>query len=98
MNNNELSIFSTDNIDNLPMASRWQIQKQGGEAIKNVMLTKIHEDGRAYLANSVLEHAGTLSALEQHLSQLTPDPVSQARYKHIVDSYVLGASNKLVRW
>ena len=30
---NELSIFNPQNIDNLPMATRWAIQKQGGDQI-----------------------------------------------------------------
>lgn len=93
---NQLDIFDRSNTDNLPMATKWAIQKQGGNEIKNVMLTKLHEDGRAYLAHTALEHAGTLSALEQHLTNVTPH--AEGRYRHIVDSYVMGASNKLSRW
>lgn len=96
MDNNELSIFDRDNIDNLPMATKWAVQKQGGEKVKQVMMAKLHEEGRAYLAHTTLEHAGTLSALEQHLTNVTPQ--AEGRYRHIVDSYVMGASNRLARW
>jgi Neuraminidase (sialidase) len=94
--NNELSMFDSNNIDNLPMATKWAIQKQGAEKKKEVILSKLHEDGRVYLAHTALEHAGTLSALEQHLCQVTPH--AEGRYRHIVDSYVMGASNRLARW
>lgn len=93
---NELSIFNSQNIDNLPMTTRWAIQKQGGEQIKEVMLNKIREDGRAYLANTALEHVGTLSSLEQHLSQVTPH--ASERYKHLVDAYTMGAANRIARY
>jgi hypothetical protein len=93
---NQLSIFDRGNTDNLPTTTKWAIQKQGGEKIKQVMLSKLHEDGRAYLAHTALEHAGTLSALEQHLCNVTPQ--ASGRYQHLVDSYVMGASNRLARW
>ncbi|MBO1308657.1 hypothetical protein JZO70_20960 [Enterococcus sp. 669A] len=93
---NHLSIFDRSNTDNLPMATKWAIQKQGGEKVKEVMLSKLHEDGRAYLTYTALEHAGTLSALEQHLTNITPQAAE--RYQYIVNSYVMGASNRLARW
>ena len=93
---NELSIFNPQNIDNLPMATRWAIQKQGGDQIKEVMLNKICEDGRAYIVNAAMENTGTLSALEQHLSQVTPQ--ASERYKHLVDAYVMGAANRIARY
>ncbi|WP_086445477.1 hypothetical protein [Candidatus Enterococcus lemimoniae] len=93
---NELSMFNQDKIDNLPRATKWALQKQGADEVKKVVLAKVHEEGRAYLAHTALEHAGTLSALEAHLNQVTPQ--AAGRYAHIVDSYVMGASNKLARW
>lgn len=93
---NELSLFDNNNLDNLPMATKWAVQKQGNQKIAQVMVEKLHSDGRAYLTQTALEHTGTLSALEQHLSNVTPH--AAARYAHIVDGYVMGASNRLARW
>lgn len=93
---NEISIFKTQNIENLSAATRWAIQKQGNEQIKEVLVNKIQEDGHAYLVNTALEHTGSLSALEQHLSQVSPHAAE--RYKHLVDSYVMGAATRIARW
>lgn len=96
MQNNELGLFDSNNFDNLPMSTKWAVQKTANQKIGQVMVEKIHSDGRAYLTQTALEHAGTLSALEQHLSSVTPH--AAARYAHIVDGYVMGASNRLARW
>ncbi|EHR0727123.1 hypothetical protein [Listeria monocytogenes] len=91
--NNEVSIFNPENSSNLPMMTRWAIEKQGNEQIKTVMVSKIQEDGKPYLTSTVLEHTAALSSLEQHLSQVTPH--AEARYRHIVDSYVASASRRI---
>lgn len=93
---NELTTFNPENIGNLPMTARYELKKQGGQEIKQVMLAKLHEDGRAYLTQTALEHAGALSALEQHLCEIAPQGAE--RYHHIVNSYVMGAANKIARW
>lgn len=93
---NELSAFNPENASNLPMTTRWQLEKQGGEEIKKVMLAKLHEDGRGYLTQTALEHAGTLSALTQHLSQVAPQ--GAPHYDHILQAYTMGAANKIARW
>ncbi|GFH43509.1 hypothetical protein Hs30E_20560 [Lactococcus hodotermopsidis] len=60
------------------------------------MLAKLHEDGRAYLTQNVLEHTGALSAFEQHLMEIAPQGAE--RYNHIVNAYVMGATNRIARW
>lgn len=60
------------------------------------VVAKLVEDGRAYLANTMLEHVGALTALEQHL--ITVAPLGEARYREIVDSYTIGAAAGLRRW
>ncbi|MFW3578365.1 hypothetical protein ACN9KL_07970 [Vagococcus fluvialis] len=94
--NHEISIFNPENSSSLPMTTRWAIEKQGNEQIKNVMISKIQEDGKAYLTSTVLEHTAALSSLEQHLTQVTPH--AEARYRHIVDSYVSSASRRMSGW
>lgn len=49
-----------------------------------------------YIVNTAMENTGTLSALEQHLSQVTPQ--ASERYKHLVDAYVMGAANRIARY
>ena len=50
----------------------------------------------AVLTNTALNNVGALSALEAHLIQVAP--LGEARYKHIVDSYAMGASIAIQRW
>lgn len=67
------------------------------EAVQSrAVVSKLLEDGRAYLANSALDHVGALTALEQHL--ITVAPLGEARYREIVDSYTIGASAAIRRW
>ncbi|HWH25144.1 MAG TPA: hypothetical protein VNT53_00660 [Pseudolysinimonas sp.] len=54
------------------------------------------EQGRALLTNTALQNVGALSALEQHLIQVAP--LGEARYKHIVDAYAMGAARSISGW
>jgi hypothetical protein len=54
------------------------------------------EQARALLTNAALENVAALSALEQHLIQIAP--LGEARYKHIVDAYTLGATQTIQQW
>ena len=56
----------------------------------------IHDQCRALLAQSVLEHTAVLSAMEVQCSRTAP--MGEIRYQKIVDSYVAGAIARIVRW
>ena len=76
------------------------IQRQTGREIERVqsqaLIADVREQGRAVLTNTALNNVGALSALEAHLIQVAP--LGEARYKHIVDSYAMGASIAIQRW
>ena len=69
-----------------------EVERMQGQAI----VAEVKEQGRAFLTNSVLESVGALTALEQHLIQVAP--LGEARYKHIVDSYTMGAAQAISSW
>lgn len=76
------------------------LQRQTGREIERVqaraLVENVREEGRALLANTALANAGALTALEQHLLQVAP--LGEARYKHIVDAYAMGAAATIQRW
>jgi DNA-binding TFAR19-related protein (PDSD5 family) len=75
-------------------------QRQARREIERVqaqaLVADTREQARALLTNTALQNVGALSALEQHLIQVAP--IGEARYKHIVDSYALGAAVAIQRW
>lgn len=75
-------------------------QRQTGREIERVqaqaLVADVKEQGRALLTNTALQNVGALSALEAHLIQVAP--LGEARYKHIVDSYAMGAAQAIARW
>jgi hypothetical protein len=76
------------------------MQRQAAREIERVqaqaLIADTREQGRALLTNTALSNVGALSALEQHLIQVAP--LGEARYKHIVDSYAMGAAQAVQRW
>jgi hypothetical protein len=76
------------------------IQRQASREIERVqaqaLIADTREQGRALLTNTALQNVGALTALEQHLIQVAP--LGEARYKHIVDAYALGAATEISRW
>jgi hypothetical protein len=76
------------------------MQRQAGREIERVqaqaLIADTREQGRALLTNTALQNVGALSALEQHLIQVAP--LGEARYKHIVDAYAMGAAQAIQRW
>lgn len=76
------------------------MQRQAGREIERVqaqaLVADTREQGRALLTNTALQNVGALSALEQHLIQVAP--LGEARYKHIVDSFTMGAAQAIQRW
>lgn len=75
-------------------------QRQTSREVERVqaraLVADVHEQGRALLTNTALQNVGALSALEAHLIQVAP--LGEARYKHIVDAYALGAAQSISRW
>ena len=76
------------------------MQRQTGREIERVqaqaLIADTREQGRALLTNTALQNVGALSALEQHLIQVSP--LGEQRYKHIVDAYAMGAAQAISRW
>lgn len=76
------------------------MQRQAGREIERVqaqaLVADTREQGRALLTNTALQNVGALTALEQHLIQVAP--LGEARYKHIVDAYAMGAAQTISRW
>jgi hypothetical protein len=88
--------FSLETSDKEMNRMKLAVQREGGVVIKNVMVSTIHEQGRALLAKTALENIGALSALENQLFKIAP--LGQERYKMILDAYALGAAQKIMRW
>lgn len=90
---NKLSPQSVERMS-LPM------QRQATREIERVVIqglvTNTHEQVRALLTNTALQNVGALSALEEHLNQVAPS--GSSRYKHIIDSYALGAAHTIAVW
>lgn len=76
-----------------------QMQRQTGREIERTqaqaLVADVREQGRAFLANTALQNVGALTALEQHL--ISSLPLGEARYKHIVDAYTMGAAQAIIR-
>lgn len=90
-------VFGTQtNISKLNGVTKWAIQREGNEIVKQTIVANIHEQGRALLTHTALENLGALSSLEEQLTELAPSGAE--RYRHIVDAYAMGAAKKLMRW
>lgn len=76
------------------------MQRQASREVERVqgqaLIAEVREQGRAFLTNTALQNVGALTALEQHLLQVAP--LGEARYKHIVDAYAMGAAQAIARW
>lgn len=68
-----------------------ELERTVGEGL----VVRTREQARGALTNEVLETAGALTALESHLIQIAP--LGEARYRAIVDSYVMGAATSIAR-
>lgn len=75
---------------------RRQTRREVERVVAQTLIADAREQGRALIANTALENAGALSALEAHL--ITIAPLGEDRYKHIVDAYAMGAARAIARW
>jgi hypothetical protein len=92
------SLFSPAVVSTLPLSNRTKaaIRRDGGEIIKDAVLSMMYEQARATLTNTALQNVGALSALEDHLRNVSPS--GAGRYKALVDAYALGAMRRIARW
>lgn len=78
-----------------PSSIQRATQREMERAVGEALVARTREQARGALTNEVLETAGALTALEGHLNEIAP--LGEARYKAIVDSFVLGAANAIAR-
>lgn len=83
-------------LDRISPSMARKTQREVERVISQGLVVEVHEQIRAVLANTALDNVGALSALEAHLIEIAP--LGEARYKHIVDAYALGASRVITRW
>jgi hypothetical protein len=100
MNSNELALSGGSiSSQSLEQMSR-PMQRQATRAIEKVvaqgLVTNTREQVRALITATALQNVGALSALEEHIIQITP--LAAARCEAIVNSYALGASQVVARW
>lgn len=101
MNNTQLlpasgSSLSPQGFGQFSLGLQRQVRREVERVQAQAVVARLAEEGRAHLANLALEHAGALTALEQHL--ITVAPLGEARYREIVDSYTIGAAAAIRRW
>ena len=88
--------FSQQSLAQMSGSVQRQTAKEVERVVGKAIVADTYEQGRALLTNTALNNVGALSALEQHLIQVAP--LGEARYKHIVDSYAMGAAMAIQRW
>lgn len=100
MNTMDLVPFGGSRLPDRVPNMNGQIARQTARELDRVaaqaVVADAVEQGRALITNTALENVGSLSALEAHLIEIAP--LGEARYKHIVDSYAIGASRAIARW
>ncbi|MEV7757840.1 hypothetical protein AB0O16_07570 [Microbacterium sp. NPDC089180] len=73
-----------------------QTSREVDQLRSRVVVAATVEQGRGFITDVALHEAGSLSALETHLIQVAP--LGEARYKHIVDAYAMGAARTIARF
>jgi hypothetical protein len=89
-------MFSSNGLSQMSGSMQRQASREIERVQAQALIADTREQGRALLTNTALNNVGALSALEQHLIQVAP--LGEARYKHIVDSYAMGAAAAIQRW
>lgn len=88
--------FSSTGLAQMSAGMQRQTSREVERVQAQAIVAEVKEEGRAFLTNSALQNVGALTALEQHLIQVAP--LGEARYKHIVDAYAMGAAQAISRW
>ena len=87
--------FSSTGLAQMSAGMQRQTSREVERVQAHVIVAELKEEGRAFLTNSVLQNIGALTAFEQHLIQVAP--LGEARYKHIVDAFTMGAAQTIAR-
>ena len=88
--------FSSTGLAQMGASMQRQATREVERVQAQAVVAEVREQGRAFLTNTALQNVGALTALEQHLVQVAP--LGEARYKHIVDAYAMGAAQAIARW
>ena len=88
--------LSPQSVQRMSMPMQRQATREIERVVTNGLVTNTREQVRALLTNTALQNVGALSALEEHLNQITPQ--ASARYKHLVDAYAVGAAHTIAGW
>jgi hypothetical protein len=88
--------FTPQALQRMSFGMQRKVQREIEQVQARAIIAKLHEDGRAVLADTALNNLGALSALEGHLIEVAP--LGEARYRAIVDAYALGAAQAIQRW
>ncbi|MGF2948223.1 hypothetical protein [Microbacterium alcoholitolerans] len=83
-------------LGSMSLGIQRQVRREIERAQAQAVMAKLHEDARAMLTHTALEHVSALSALEEHCLRVAP--LGEARYREIVDSYAIGAAAAVRRW
>lgn len=97
MSNHQTSIVSSRGSSSGLFPSQMQraTQREMERTVGEALVVRTREQARGALTSEVLETAGALTALESHLIQIAP--LGEARYKAIVDSFVMRAATSIAR-
>lgn len=78
-----------------PLIAR-QTKREVEQVVSRAIVAEMVEEGRGLLASTALQIAGSLSALEDHLTQVAPSGAH--RYQAIADAQAIGAAQAVSRW
>ncbi|KZE42038.1 hypothetical protein [Microbacterium sp. T32] len=87
--------FTSTGLAQMSAGMQRQTSREAERVQAQAIVAEVKEQGRAFLTNSVLQNVGALTALEQHLIQVAP--LGEARYKHVVDAFTIGAAQAISR-
>lgn len=88
--------FTSTGLSHMDARTQRQTGREIDQVRSRAVVAATVEQGREFIAERALEAAGSLSALETHLIQVAP--LGEARYKHIVDAYAMGAARTIARF
>ena len=76
------------------------MQREASHQIEQIavssMVDKMYEEACASVTSTVLQNAGALCELAEHLCRIAPS--GAACYQHIVHTYALRATKTIARW
>ena len=88
--------FTSTGLSQMDARTQRQTGREMDQVRSRAVVAATVEQGRGFIAELALTEVGSLSALETHLIQVAP--LGEARYKHIVDAYAMGAARTIARF